>query len=137
MDVIAKLRSLSTPAKVALGAVALVVVTGIVVGAWRWGGPGAAAGAGAGLLLTVFGIGAKRPPKDVVDRALELAGDRRARAESDAARAQADAERASRARAQARAVEAERVARERARDLDPEHVCDRHSAGPGARTRES
>ena len=120
MDVIAKLKRLSTPGKVALAITTLVLVAGFVAIAWWCWGPRSAVGAGLGALLLAGGsgvLGRRRAPSTLAETAAELEERNRHRAEADARRAEDEADRAARDRVAARAVEAELAARRSAPDV--------------------
>ena len=129
MGVLAKLRQLSTPAKVGL-AVAACAVAGVVV--WlgiRYGL--------AGVLGGIGGIGAgwlayreRASSPDLADTARELAERDRIRGERAALAAREAAVAGALRRARARQVEADRAARAAAA-RPPGELLDEHSAGPG------
>ena len=133
MSVTAKLRSLSTPAKVALAVVALVLAGGLIATAWWIWGPGSAAGAGVSVLLAAFGLGASGRPNAEVEG--DLADSNLARTEQDAVDATATARAAASERTAESAAASESAARSAGADDDgdPRRVLDRHSAGPGTR----
>ena len=126
--VIAKFRSLSVPAKIGLGLLA-IVVSGL--GAYALFGRAAAEGVAGigGIIASLFAIKAGRL-RDETDR---LAHENTERVEQNAECARVEDERVARESAAESALHAEELARLAGADDagDPNRVLDRHSEGPG------
>jgi hypothetical protein len=120
VNVLSKLRGISTTAKIFLGVgAALVVVAIAAIGYWFGG---AAAAAGAAGILGLFGLAAtkRRRPGDLSDAAIDLAERAERDARSRADRARADAEAEARRRSVAREADADLAARRSAHDVSRE-----------------